>query len=375
MNTQTDLSDVIEDSITDAELPLEEPDLDTSSEVPEASPEPTTTASELSIHPEDSAVPEAPEVRSPAARSTDPAKTDDFEKRFGIPQNSVSGRENRIPYSRVKKITQKAENEAAERVKGEYVPKITEFETKLKDYETKVTDYEGRLTKVAEFERIMMNDPVKFVGMLTQIPEYAKMFAPLYEQAIEEPKAPVVDPSAEPRPEPDMTLADGSKAYSMEGLDKLNTWNRNQAAAEARKQVMAEVEKEFGPIRDKARAQERLEAAIPKVQAQIAEARKWPKFTENEVEITKALQSDEDLTLEGAYNRVVVPKLAQVQTEAQLSADELKKKIRAEVIAELKQTPRSTSASTGSGKPAQRSSAGPRSLESVIEEAMQTLKK
>lgn len=375
MNTQTDLSDVIEDSLTDAELPLEESDLDTSSDTLEASPEPEPVASDLSPAPEDSAVPDAPEVQSPASKSA-PAKGDDFEKRFGIPQNSSTGRENRIPYSRVKKITQKAETEAAERVKGEYTPKISEFETKVKDYETKVADYEGRLTKVAEFEKIMMNDPVKFIGMLSQVPEYARIFAPLYEQAAPaEPQAPVVDPTTEPRPEPDLTLGDGSKAYSMEGLDKLNAWNRVQAAAEARKQVMAEVEKEYGPIRDKARAQERLEAALPKVNAQIEAARKWHKFTEFEEDITKALQADETLTLEGAYNRVVVPKIVQAQTDSQVSAEDLKKKIRAEVLAELKQTPRATSATSGAAKPAPRATTGPRNLESVIEEAMQTLKK
>lgn len=373
MNTQPDLEDTIISSIEDAEMPLEEPDLDTSDDLPEVAPEPTTTDSEPAFPVAEAE--DSPEVKSPAAKATEAPKGDDFEKRFGIPQNSGSGRENRIPYSRVKKITQKAENEASERVRGEYVPKITEFETKIKDYEAKVTDYEGRLTKVAEFEQVMEKDPVRFIGMLaSHYPQYAQIFGPLYEQAKpEEPKTEVPDPAAAPRPEPDVDMPDGSKAYSMEGLDKLNAWNRAQAVAEARKVMRAEIDAEFKPIRDREEAQARINAALPQVEAQINEARKWAKFTENEDEIVKALNADQTLTLEGAYNKVVVPKLVQASTAVQTDTEELRKKIRAEVLAELKKSPRATAATAGATKPTPKVSTGPRDLESIIGDAIKDL--
>lgn len=340
------LEDVIVSSIEDAVTePDSTPDIDTSDDsFVEASTDPTTSTPDDATTEgatDDSSI----EVASPAAKSaetkTDDAK-DDFEKRFGIPATSSGGRENRIPYSRVKKIVAKREKE----IESEYTPRITEYETKVKDYET-------RLTQVAQFEHIMANEPEKFVGMLKTLPAYKDYFDKLEAAATAKPAEPAtpIDPNSD-MPQPNQKLADGSMVYDMEGIKALNEWNR----AKARQEALAEVNKIYGPIQQQFEAQRKLQEVMPQIQRQIDEARKWPMFQENEDEIAKALNADKALTLERAYQQVVYPKLA-------TSKDQL----RQEILKELKRAPTATSAPTGAVKPAP-AKTGPRSLEDVIQE-------
>lgn len=369
----SDLDTIIEDAITDTELPLETPDIDTaaSDDLPEASPEPTTTDSPDPLPEGDL----TSEVQSPAARASDPVKVDDFEKRFGIAQNSSSGRENRIPYSRVKKITDKAEKDTDTRIRAEYAPKLTEFETKVKDYETRLVDQESRLQNVAKIEHMMVNDHVGFLQtLIDKVPGYAQILAPLYQQTqapatTAQPAAPATaDPTF---PQPDVDLPDGTKVYSMDGLDKLNRWNREQARQEAVK----EIDQKYGKVLESYQLYERQRELSVKVDAQITEAMKWPQFQENEKAITAALQANPRLSLEGAYRQVVVPSLTAAQTTAKVDQAKLEQEIRTKILAELKQTPRSTSATAGATKPGSRpSTAGPRSIEAIIEEQIKTLK-
>lgn len=332
-----ELEQIVEDAVTDAELPSE-----ASLEV---TPEPTPTE-------EEKVAPEA------SNEPTEPSKAavDDFEKKFGIPAQTSSGRENRIPYSRVKKITEKAiaDSKSAwqKEVEASHVPA-----DKFKEYETKVKDYEGRLQQVAQFERMIMSDPAQFLARLYRtVPNYAQYLAPLFEQPSQppaQPQQPAVD--NDPRPEPDQTLPDGSRVYSMEGLDKLNEWNQRKAEQRAYARVMKEIEQNYGPIRESFQnyqvTQQQYQQAMPYVQKQIEDARKWPKFNDNEGDIVKALQDHQEWGLERAYQEVVWPKM-QAEQERQLSEAKVSRdKMRQELLAELKQAPRATSTSASATKP------------------------
>src|SRR6266851_4226042 len=148
-----DLSEIIADSITDVELAddptqVEEPTT-TDTEPVEATPE----AEPAPVEP---VVPETPAVPSPASKD-DVKPLDDFEKKYGITALSSSGRENRIPYPRVKKIAEKAVKDAqtswTKGLETSHVP-IAKFQ----ELDTKVKDYEARLSQVAEFEKVMTTD-------------------------------------------------------------------------------------------------------------------------------------------------------------------------------------------------------------------------
>lgn len=363
----SDLFEVIEDAITDVELPEDTSTAEDTTEPIEAAPEVPETAPETTTE-------EAPtlEVSSPAALSQEPPKpADEFEKKYGITAQSSSGRENRIPYPRVKKIAEKADKDGYSRAEATFNPKLAEFETKSKEYETKITDYEGRLHKVAEFEHMMLNQPDEFIQMMSQIPAYAERFAT--KSAPEAPPTEVVDDM----PQPDQPLSDGTTVYSLDGLKKLNEWNR----AQAKKEVLEDVNKRFGPIEEQWNAHQKVQALIPKVQAQIDEARKWTKFSENEADIVNALKANSTLTLEGAYNQVVIPKILseieKVSSERDKAISEKTadhNKVRSQILKELKSTPSSTSAPTQASKPSSNQvSSGPRTLEEVIAESIKGL--
>lgn len=343
----TNLEDVITDAVDDSQVP-EEPSTpvegDTPTEPVEVAPEPTEPAVEV--------VETKPEVEAPAELD----KPDDFEKKFGIPANSPSGRENRIPYSRVKKITEKATKEAVE-------AKVKEFEPKLAEFQTKVKDYEERLVRVAKFEETMVNKPEQFLQLLASIPAYAQFFqavdAAFAAQAAQpQGGAPPVQVT-EDMPAPNQEMPDGSKAYDMDGIAALLEWKAKQVESRLTKTI----ESRYKPIEDEWQAHQRIQSIVPHVQSQIAEARTWKLFNEHEDEIVAVLKSDPKISLERAYQKVVFPKL---------EAD--RNKIREELLKEIKQAPKATSVVAGGSKAATQVSTGPRALEDIIAEQVKTIK-
>lgn len=374
------LENIIEDSISDATLPPEP--VETSSEA-EVTPDPIETTPDPTPADTTTGEVETTEVTSPGAKAEAKLPTDDFEKKFGIPAQSASGRENRIPYTRVKKITERAVSDAKSQftkdLEASHVPVA-----KYKELEAKVQAYEPQLTQIKEFEKVMLNEPNRFLDMLVTIPSYAKIFKDIVDNAKAQVQAQVpaqvIAPveADDPRPNPDQELSDGTFVYSMDGLDKLNAWNR----AQARKEILKEVETRFGPLEKDYKRYQETQAQIPQVQAQIADARTWPQFNENEEDIIKTLQQYPKISLERAYQHVVWPKLQaeqeKLKKEVETKAGEAKvnrESIRAEVLAELKKAPKATSVAQGASSKPSAPSAKPRTLEEIIAESVKTLKK
>lgn len=369
----SDLEGIIEDSVNDAINEVDTPDVDTTSEAPElveTASEPTETVVEEPA--------QTQEVTAPAAQEEAPVE-DPFSKLVGVPQFGISGRENRIPYSRVKKINEKAISEVAEAALGRKlnpgeraVDAVKAVVSEIPTLRSQVQDYEQRLNTVGEFENVMAQDPQRFLTMLSKIPAY-KPFFDFLEQAASgqtpqgqaqsgQPAAPAIDPAAG-MPEPDETLADGSKVYSMDGLRNLLAWNAQQVESRVTKQVTQQFEKRYGPIESDWNNRRRLEATIPIVRKQIEEAKTWPLFNESENEITEALRRDPNLTLEGAYRLVVFPKLVAERN-----------KMRQDVIREVQAAPRATAVTSRAATKPTAPNVGPRSLEDIIKEQVETIR-
>lgn len=335
-----DLTEVIEDAITDVEIE----DNDTVTETAEASPAEETTETEVE------AAPEAETTGGPTPQdTTTPVEAkpeeDKFAKEFGLPSQSASGRENRIPYSRVKAIVDKAQKKAVE-----------PLTTKLTEFEAKVSDYERRLEQVGQFEQIMVNDPQKFLQMLSTLPAYKQVFESLLNPAQhQQTQQPAEADPTNGMPQPNQKLADGTMVYDMEGLKALMAWQAQQ--------VEQRVSQRYQPIEEAWRSQEQINQIIPQVQRQVEEARKWPLFTENEADIVTALQKDQTLSLERAYQQVVYPKLVAN-----------KDKVRQEVLSEIKARPGgATSAPSGGVKPGAQAT-GPRSTTDIIRDSIKSLR-
>ena len=291
---------------------------------------------------------------------TDPLApaTDDFEKKWGIPSKSITGRENRIPHSRVKQMVTKAEQEAIARITKELEGK---WGTERQPLETKVKDYEDRLTKVAQFEHVLENDPKTFLGMLSQIPAYKEFFD--YIGKLSQPPAAGTQPGSaakvpEGMPQPDQTLPDGTKVYSMEGLQSLLAWQSENVE----KRVTQRVQERYAPLEQERQTRQRMEQMVPVIEKQIAEARQWPHFAELESEVIKNLKADPQISLERAFvkafNEFQVPKVTAERN-----------KIRTDVLAELKQRPVSSSAPAAQVRPGARPTTESRSLDEIVAQA------
>ncbi len=387
------LEDTIADAVNDAQLTDDTPALDDSSSdvTPEAdvSAEPAPEATETPV--EETSTEQVP---SPAA-GEETAPQDEFERLAGMPAQGFGGRENRIPYSRVKKITEKAVEkavtDAAEAVLGrklnpgeKAVDVVKAHVAQIPELTSKVTDYETRLNSVGEFENVMANDPQRFLTMLSKVPAYQEFFqfinyaydhfnkqggaAASPEQAtagLGTPQAAAPAATAG-MPEPDEELADGSKVYSIQGLQRVLDWRAQQIEAKISKQFedkYKSLQERYEPIANDWQTQRRLEAAKPFVEKKLAEAQKWPLFNENEEEITKVLMKDKNISLEAAYRTVVFPKLLAERSQ-----------IKQGVIKEMQAAPTSTSIPVRAATKPVAPNAGPRTLVDVIKEQVEKIK-
>jgi len=361
----SDLTAVIENSIAEV-TDVETPETDTPA-LEDAQPDPVEASPEAPAEPEPTS-----QVASPAAKTEDkPVESeDDFAKRHGISAQGAFGKENRIPYSRVKKITANAE-----KAKDDYYTKLAQeekskWDKELGETKAKVADFENKFKSVAEFEKVMVNDKLRFLQLLTNIPGYREIFERMAGPG-QQRQPQQEQPADDGRPGPDRELADGTRVYSDEGLDKLFKWNQAQAIKQAEalvSQKFAPMASEYERLAKERQAREYYESQIPRVQKQIEDARKWPLFNENEQKIVEALAADRNLSLDGAYRAVVLPQLQQ-QATSQPSRED----IRAELLKELQKAPVSTSAGVTQTKPVVHKP-GARSLEAVIEEAIRPLK-
>jgi hypothetical protein len=377
----SNLEDVIAGAVEDNQLP-DEPVEETSDESSDESSEVEAPSGESPA--DDTSATEAEESEAKAEDTEEAPEQDEFEKKYGIAAQSSLGRENRIPYSRVKKITEKSVNEIAEIALGRKLAPgekaadtVKAYVARIPEMEAKVTDYEARLDNVGRFEEIMANDPDQFLGLLAKIPAYTEFFnmiEDLYNKA-QGTQAPAGDlatqaaatPPPDDMPQPDEQLADGSMSYSMEGLKQLLAWQAKQVE----ERVTRQVEERYQPIESEWRAKQRVESLKPMIQAQIEDAYTWPGFKENEEEITAILAQYPKATLDQAYRHVVLPKLNAEKEKLVTNRDQM----RQELLQELKKAPRATAASsTGAKSSAKPTPSGPRKLEDIIAEQVETLK-
>lgn len=367
----SDLLDVISQSIQDAEdvppatdtdsTPIEDTNSTDSLEAaPTGEEAPSEAVSEETPAEEESITTPSPAERVPAKPQ------DEFDKTHGIQSQSTSGRENRIPYSRVRKIADNAVADAKKVWETEFNPKFTEMSTKVKTYE-------DQLGRVKAFEKVMVNDPQGHFQMLSTLPAYKDVFSQIEAafNAAQNFQGQPIQPVSDDMPQPDVDAPDGTKVYSLDGLKKLMEWNSSQTE----RRVSQQFQERYAPLENHFQSQQRLAQTLPVVQAQIAEARLWDQFNENEDEITAVLQSDKRISLPQAYIKVVIPKIraAHVTELDKHKAD--RAKVREELMKELKLAPKSTSApAKASHSSVSGVQTGPKSLEDVINESIKGLK-
>lgn len=362
-----DLTNVIDAAVTDVTSNTEELDNSTDDTLE------VSDGLEVSSEPSNDVV-DGDEVQSPAVKEQEAkgSEEDDFLSKLGVQSKSFTGRDNPIPYSRVKKIVAKAKAEAKEAAVKEFESKYgTE---KLQPLETKVRDYEDRLTKVAQFEQVLEHDPDTFLQYLSQIPAYAPFFQAvrdLYAKssggAAEAPadKNTFVDDPSDPMPQPNKPQPDGSRVYDLEGLNQLMAWQSRQVEKRVLAQAEEKITKRYAPIEQEWQRQQYYNQVSPIIDQQVAEARTWDRFPELEEKVVEIMASDKNISLERAYmmayQKEVVPKLA---------AD--RNRVRADVLEEMKKRPVTTSAPVNPMQPKTSQETG-QSIEDIILAEMRKL--
>jgi hypothetical protein len=123
-----------------------------------------------------------------------------------------------------------------------------------------------------------------------------------------------------------------------------------------------QVAQRLAPIEQERQQRQIVEAAVPRVKQQLAEAEKWPLFTESKVDILAELQRNPNAGLRDAYMTVVLPKMA---------AD--RDKVRQEVLAEMSNRPHTTTASSSVTGRA-RETSEPVDTSDIVRQALRGLK-
>ena len=159
-----------------------------------------------------------------------------------------------------------------------------------------------RVTQQTQFFKWLDSDPV---GAFQYMQSYLQRSGVLKEPASNgNGHAPVDDG----RPQPDVVVPEtGQRFYSAEAAEKLAKWEAKQAIDPIEKRLQTfEGERAYSQAAQEA---SRL----------IKEAEGWPYYKEHEADILKAMNADKRLSIEGAYNRVVVPKIGQIERQAVLA--------------------------------------------------------
>ena len=269
---------------------------------------------------------------------------------LGIKVPREGERENRLPYSRIKKIFGNAQKKWV----ADHANEITERETRL-------TKAQERLQNMDNVDRLIEADPDRYIGMLAALhPEKYKKFISSTSQETREQPQKVVP--TEPMPQPDTKFDDGSVGYSPEGLNALMDWRDKQTEQRVTAKLEEAYTKRFGPIEREWQSNKVIQEQIPHVKAQTESARKrWGSLFEAEERLDmqspllKYMQDNPQISFDAACADYFLPK---IRTGRETMRSELLKEINERPKAAVKSVPGITSES--------KSATGPRSIEDII---------
>lgn len=324
-------------------------------------------------------VPAAKEDAQKAATDAEKAEMA-FATRHGL-VGKDGKRENRIPYSRTRKIIEKALKEQYKAFTGGDLADGKTLDDEVKtffDGYTKIkaehADFSTRLEEVGNVERIMLEAPEQFLQMLPFVnAKYAELLKPgtqVQPQGGGQVSAKPAASTDDPMPQPDHDLGNGQKTYSTQGIVKLLEWQN----AQTEKRLIAQMDERYKPIQDKFQGDQRAQATWNKLQQLVNHARtNWRGFKENEDAILAKVTARKATSLDDAYRQVMDEVREAKDKEHQKQLDGLKadrEKIRKEIEDEIRRQPKSTAAGGGAAASRTEESAGPRTTEQIIKDSM-----
>jgi len=251
---------------------------------------------------------EAPETAETTEKVAPVDAGDDIDKILeaaGVKAPKEGERENRIPYSRTRKII------------GNALKKQGETHTAaLSTLNSKVAAQDTELTNFRRADSLATKDPDRYMQILATINPAFKAFVKGGALATDEKPAPATSAVSTSKlgakPGPDIKYADGSLAFSPEQLEKREEWLVQSAIEKATADAEARAEAKYGPIAKEfattREGQERHNRIMGVIQT---EQQHWgedfPKpGSEEEKQVNTLLKGDPQMSLRAAIHKVVV---------------------------------------------------------------------
>lgn len=290
-------------------------ELETAEQGASPAPEETTSgdsAAEETKAPEQDAAPATEESEPPVAD----AKPEPQAQQPDTDELPLGGS---IPVPRVRKILENARAKARAEVEQQLAW--------ARELDRSKTEEAVKVFQFAE------QNPVEFYRLVTERlrsdPRYAaeieRFFSPA--QPAAEPEKP-----KDEKPQPDVLLEDGRLVYSAEQMEKLLGWQERRYETKLTDKVK--------PFEQAQRQQEQQIALERESQRVMKEVLTWPGMTdkENQKAVAEAMLAQK-LNVDQAYRAVVLPRLTDTAS--------IEKRVREQVLAELKQKTRATTQNPG----------------------------
>jgi hypothetical protein len=295
MPESKDMADIIKAEVDKVEGREPEP-LDDSGNEPDSAPvvdDPEVEPVDPETKPEDDSKPKD-------ETDDDPELTKLLEE-HGFKAAAKGQRENKIPYSRVRKIV----GNAIKKIKTGHSDELTKREKDALGFKTRAGEADA-------WDRAIATDPDRVVAHLAALypDKWGKYTKPA---ATETPAAALPKAEEDPMPEPDGE--DGS--YTKKGLKALLDWNRREAVRESDTRIRKEYQGKFGTL-DTIERERRAKAAVaaqqPIIDAKLSALRTtWGKLFTDDEELAKTGKSEilaaavADRTAAVAERRPVLP--------------------------------------------------------------------
>ncbi len=297
-----------------------------------------------------------PEEKKPEAKAEEKKvdeDDDDFEKvpaEIDDPKAKGKKIENRLPHSRVKKMTERAAKKAREATEAEWKAKHDPVEQTLQQV----------LTEIRRLDELMATDGDAFLAEIGKAhPMYKE-----YKRQIAAAKEAAKEAAEDPEPQPDVPNEKGEMVgYSIPQAKKLMSWTARQEVKGVRdeiKPVRETVETAQRTAAERARQAQQDEADLNYAQRELETAEKnWPGFAEHKTEIEAVFMANKNFRLHDAYMAIVVPKLQKAAADA-----------RAQVIEEMKKEPVTSTVVAGGTVERAPESSRPLTTEEIAREEM-----
>lgn len=286
-------------------------------------------------------------VKTEAKKSTEASRAVEFLKRLGHDLKRSDGRRAFMPLDAVAKTLDHYLDEHG----STWNTERTTLESKAKELQQHIDSLRAAVA----------GDPEAFLRELSGVDTRYQRF--LQQQAQEKREA-VADAANDPMPQPDFDLGNGTKTYTLDGLQKLREWDKRQTLRE----LEGKIDEKLKPITEREKQSQEQARIERTVTQQLETAASWPNWTDYKDDVLKMLQKD---TAE-AQQRGERPKMSLREAYLEVRSERLAtdhNTVRERVLKELNGAGKSPAlARTGAESTAK--PAGPRSSADIVREVL-----